>query len=102
MKLSRNNLILIICLIIVVGGGLYYFLFFNNDTGAAINSTPGAASDAELSFITLVSKLDPIVFNTAILSDPRFTTRTDIRTTIVPEPAGRKDPFAPLSGVPSK
>lgn len=96
MKFSRNTIMLIICLVIVVGGGLYYFFFFNNETGAAIQSTPGEASDAELSFITLVSKLDPIVFDTSLLSDPRFTSRTDIRTTIVPEASGRKDPFAPL------
>ncbi len=96
MKLSRNTIMLIICGAVVVIGGAYYFFFFNNDSGAALESTPGAASDAELSFIALVSKLDPITFNTALLSDPRFTSRTDIRTTIIPEATGRKDPFAPL------
>ena len=96
MKLSKNSIILVICVIIVLGGGLYYFFFFNSSSGAALQATPTEASDAELSFIALVSKLDPITFDTTLLSDPRFLSRTDIRTIIVPEATGRKDPFAPI------
>ncbi|CAN5756688.1 hypothetical protein BH11PAT2_BH11PAT2_02350 [soil metagenome] len=99
MNLSRNSIILILSAVIVVGGGVYYFFFFNTGTGATLSSNTTTASDAELSFIALVSKLDPITFNTSILSDPRFTSRTDIRTTVVPETTGRKDPFAPIIGV---
>jgi hypothetical protein len=99
--ISRNTIILIICSLIVIGGGVYYFFFFNTGDQATLSGDSAVASDAELSFIALVSKLDPITFNTAILSDPRFTSRTDIRTTIVPETTGRKDPFAPLAGVSS-
>jgi hypothetical protein len=94
--MSRNTIILIICLVIVTGGLAYYFFFMNpsNSTDVTLLETPGAASDAELSFITLVSKLDPIVFDTSLLSDSRFNARQNIRTAIVPETAGRKDPFA--------
>jgi hypothetical protein len=101
MNLSRNTIILVVCAIIVIGGGIYYFYFFNTGTGVGVSSDTAIASDAEISFIALVSKLDPITFNTAILSDPRFTSRTDIRTTVVPESTGRKDPFAPIAGVPT-
>lgn len=94
--MSRNTIVFVICLIIVAGGLGYYFFFFNSDTDAALSAGPATANDAELSFITLVSKLDPIVFDTSVLSDPRFTSRQDIRTAIVPETAGRRDPFAPI------
>lgn len=94
--MSRSTLVFVFCLVIVAGGLGYYFFFFNSSSGAALTTTSGTASDAELSFITLVSKLDPIVFDTTVLSDPRFTTRQDIRTAIVPEASGRKDPFAPI------
>jgi hypothetical protein len=100
MHLSRNT-ILILCGVIVLAGAGYYFFFFNNGTGTTVSSDSAIASDAELSFIALVSKLDPITFNTAFLSDPRFTSRTDIRTTVVPEATGRKDPFAPIPGAPT-
>lgn len=94
--MSRSTLVFVLCLVIVAGGLGYYFFFFNSSSGAALTTSTGTASDAELSFITLVSKLDPIVFDTSVLSDPRFTSRQDIRTAIVPETTGRKDPFAPI------
>lgn len=94
--MSRSTLVFVLCLVIVAGGLGYYFFFFNSSSDAALTTAAGTASDAELSFITLVSKLDPIVFDTTVLSDPRFTTRQDIRTAIVPEASGRNDPFAPI------
>lgn len=94
--MSRSTLVFVICLVIVAGGLGYYFFFFNSGATSAISTTSGTASDAELSFISLVGKLDPIVFDTSVLSDPRFTSRESIRTAIVPEAAGRKDPFAPI------
>ncbi len=100
MHLSRNTILILCAAIVLIGAG-YYFFFFNNGTGQTVSSDTAIASDAELSFIALVSKLDPITFNTAILSDPRFTSRTDIRTTVVPETTGRKDPFAPIVGAPT-
>lgn len=96
--MARNNILLIISLVIVLGGGIYYFFFVDRATGSALTSGAPMASDAELGFMTLVGRLDPIVFDTALLADPRFTNRQDIRTTILPENAGRTDPFAPLSG----
>lgn len=96
MNLSRNNLLLLICGLIVSVGAVYYFFFFSNQTGPALVGDSVMASDAELTFITLVSRIDPIVFDTRILSDPRFTNRTDLRTTVLPENSGRTDPFAPL------
>lgn len=96
--MTRSNILLLISLVIVLGGGIYYFFFFDRSTGSALSGGAPMASDAELSFMTLVGRLDPIVFDTALLADPRFTGRQDIRTTILPETAGRVDPFAPLSG----
>jgi len=94
--MSRNSIIFTICLVIVAGGLGYYFFFFNTGTNATLSPVPGGASNAELSFITLVGKIEPIVFDTSLLSDPRFTSRDDIRTAIIPETSGRKDPFAPI------
>lgn len=94
--MSRSTLIFTVCLVIVAGGLGYYFFFFNSNTDAALSSGPVTASDAELSFISLVGKLEPITFDTSILSDPRFTGRQDIRTAIVPEATGRKDPFSSI------
>ena len=94
--MTKNNIIFAICLTIVGGGLGFYFFFYDSGTDPVLTSTNGLASDAELSFISLVGQIDPITFDTSLLSDPRFISRNDIRTAIVPEPAGRRDPFAPL------
>lgn len=92
--MNRNTLIAI-----VIGIGLLlaagYFLFMRAPQEAPLTSSE-PTSPAELTFVNLASQLEPLGFNTGILSDPRFTSLVDIHTAIVPEPAGRRDPFAPL------
>jgi hypothetical protein len=95
--MSKQTL-LTICAALILGGAAYYFFFFDRAQESVLTSGSPAASDAELSFMALVARLDPIVFDTRLLDDARFTSRTDIRTTILPETAGRVDPFAPLPG----
>lgn len=96
MKLSRKTLLTIACVVIVVAGGFYYFFFFAVNPSDSVISTGAPASAAEVSFISLVGKLEPITFDTSMLADPRFTSLVDIRTNVVSEPQGRTDPFAPL------
>ena len=57
-----------------------------------------AGSAAEIRFSGLVAQLNGLSFETDILSDERFISLVDIRTAVVPEAAGRADPFAPLAG----
>jgi hypothetical protein len=51
-------------------------------------------SPAETTFVNLATQLEPLGFDTAILSDPRFMALVDIHTAVIPESAGRRDPFA--------
>ncbi len=95
-NIPRRTLILYICAGIVFAGAVYYYFFFNRDTGASVETSNTQASEAEISFITLLGKIDPITFDTSIFSNPRFLRLQDIRTAIIPEPSGRKDPFAPI------
>ncbi|HEX8591523.1 MAG TPA: hypothetical protein VF696_02135 [Candidatus Paceibacterota bacterium] len=96
MHFSRKNLLTLICAAVVLIGGFYYFFFFTDTDEDTVLSVGAPASEAEVSFIALVSKLGPIEFDTRILDDARFMNLTDIRTTIVDEPKGRTDPFGPL------
>ena len=97
--MSTNTKIIIGVVIAGAVGIGAYLLFFNNNSDAAVLSAQTApASAAEISFLNLASQTEAVTFDTTILSDPRFKALVDIHTAIVPEPQGRINPFAPLSG----
>lgn len=92
--MNRNTLIAIgigIGLLLLAG----YFLFLKPTSTTAVTATE-PNSPAENTFVNLASQLEPLGFDTSILSDPRFTLLVDIHTAIIPETNGRRDPFAPL------
>lgn len=97
MHLSKSNIILAVAAGLTFIAAVYYYAFYNKDTGPAVVEGT-AASSAELDFINLQGQIVNITFDASIFSDPRFTRLTDIHTIIVPEPAGRRDPFAGFPG----
>lgn len=97
---ARTNVILIVLGIIVLAGAAY-MLFAKGDTTSVITQTGTPGTEAESAFLALTAEIGSIRFDTTIFTDPRFAVLRDIRTAIVPEAAGRPDPFAPLQGLPS-
>lgn len=94
--MSKNTTIIVIVIVgvlLVVGAG--YFLFVRPATTTAVSATE-PVSPAEATFVNLANQLQPLDFDTSILTDPRFEALVDIHTAILPEAAGRHDPFAPL------
>lgn len=96
MPTSQTPIILLVLGIVILAAAGYLFLSGKEEAGVV--STGAPASQAELEFLNLTAQLEPIGFDTAVLSDPRFQALQDIRTAILPEPSGRPDPFAPLGG----
>jgi ABC-type glycerol-3-phosphate transport system substrate-binding protein len=95
MHVSRTTVILIIlALLLLAAAG--YLLFGQNNGAGVLTSTASPASSAELTFISLTARIDPVEFDTSILKDPRFAALRDIRTAVTSETTGRTDPFAPL------
>lgn len=93
MKLSRTTTILIIALIVTVGVAGIVLFNATRDDSSTVTEVENA-TDSETVFINLASQIDAIHFNTALLSDPKFMSLVDIRVAVIPELAGRKDPFA--------
>lgn len=92
--MSRTTIILSVIALVVLGA-FYYFFFQGSDVPVvSLERAPGTT--AEVTFIGLAAELGPIDFNTAVLDDPRFAALSDIKTAVIPEAAGRADPFAPL------
>lgn len=96
MAMNKTTGIAIALGVILLGAAAY--LMLRPSTAPGVSASGAPASEAELTFITLTAKIDPVAFDTSILADPRFMGLRDIRTAIIPEPAGRIDPFAPLGG----
>jgi hypothetical protein len=102
MKFTKTTTYLLIALAVValISG----VVMFN-----ALSSTPSdqdiitegdmTASVDEVLFITLASQIETISFDASFFRDPRFMSLVDIRTPIVPEDVGRRDPFANISGI---
>jgi len=102
MKLSKTTYILLIVLAVVAIIGAV--VIFNALSGTPTDDeiiTEGqeTASVDEMLFLNLASQIESISFDAKLFTDPRFMSLVDIRTAIVPEQVGRKDPFANLSGI---
>ncbi len=97
--MNKNTIIAIVIGVVVLAAAAY-MLFFNGDTNVVTEGIP--VTPAETTFVNLAAQLEPLGFDTSILSDPRFTALQDIHTAIVPEASGRKDPFAPIPGLSTK
>lgn len=100
MALTKKQTSMLIAAAIVVAGIAVYFLWIRQPAVPNVSvAGSGVTSAAQATFLALAAQLQPVTFDASILSDPRFMALIDIKTMIVPEDAGRQDPFAPLSGV---
>jgi flagellar basal body-associated protein FliL len=71
--MSKQTKTIVIVLVAVVLLGVVYITFFNtNNDSSAVSGNGTTASAAEVSFLNLAAKINPIVFDTSILSDPRY------------------------------
>lgn len=95
MNMSRTTVVLIL-LGLVIAAAVGYLLFGRTETGGVAMPEDAPASAAELTFIGLTARIDPVSFDTKILTDERFIALKDIRTAVIPEAKGRTDPFGQL------
>ncbi len=97
----KSNPVALILVTLVVAAGMYWYSSIGSGNEQPLSaSTPENVTQTQ--FQVLVSELQPISFNSAIFSDPNFTSLVDITTPVMPETPGRLDPFAPISGVTEK
>ncbi|HUY05366.1 MAG TPA: hypothetical protein VMV62_01460 [Candidatus Paceibacterota bacterium] len=95
----KSNTTVVVILTLLIAAGAYWYFFMGSSNQPPLTSSVPVQNAAQTRFQTLVSELQPISFNTAIFSDPKFTSLVDLATPVSPEPTGRLDPFAPVPGV---
>lgn len=101
-QLSKTTVILLAALAVVavISGIVIFNAMSDVPSDADILTEAGVDTNVdEVLFMSLASQISSISFKDDFLRDPRFLTLVDIRVVVVPEPAGRKDPFANLSGI---
>jgi hypothetical protein len=95
-SLLRNKFAIIL-IIVVIAGGLWYGLSSSSSAPPAALSSTGTDTSGDQSIVSSLLAMQSITLSGTIFSDPAYATLKDFTTAIVLEPAGRADPFAPLS-----
>lgn len=82
--------------IVAVMYGAYLFFFAEPKTPVVTASSTQTTPDADL--VALLFELKNIRLDNAIFEDPLFQSLKDFSQSLVSEPTGRNNPFAPLGG----
>lgn len=93
----NKNILILGGLGIVVAGVIWYGMI--SDSSPALLTTTdvsGASGATERELIDTLLALRTVTLDGSILSDSAFLSLRDFGTQIIPEPAGRSNPFAPL------
>lgn len=94
----KSSTVTIISITLLAAAGAYWYFFMQAGNQPPLTESSLLQNPAQTRFQMLVNQLQPISFDTEVLSDPKFTSLVSLATPVVPESVGRLDPFAPFSG----
>ena len=98
--IMHNKLIFIVLIGVIAGGAWYGLSISGAPEPLLVTTTPEgtsvSAQSTDQEIIGTLLALRAVTLSGSIFSDPSFVTLQDFGTTIVPEPVGRENPFAPL------
>ncbi len=96
MQEGNNNRIVVLVIVLLVVAFFAYGLFFTSSSdsseGVVTTSTSGITQEVSV----LLADLKSIHFSEGVFTNPKFTRLSDFSLTLIPFPAGRTNPFAPL------
>ncbi len=100
--LKQHTILIGVATIVVIM--IAWYALSGSSGGSASNSvittaSPTDAADREL--VSTLLALRSVKLDGTIFSEPAFAGLKDFSTQIIPEPVGRPNPFAPLSGAAS-
>lgn len=102
MNFLKHNFKSILVLTIVIVGGFYIYSYFfggSTDTSPLSVTTPDVgSSEAGRDLLLLLAELKTLRLDESIFTDPQFRNLKNFRVELIPEPIGRDNPFAPISG----
>jgi hypothetical protein len=100
----KKHMMLILVLVVVIVAGTLYGMSGGGTTEDPLLTTDTVndsgsptADTADRDLVETLLTLRAITLSGTIFGDPAFQSLQDFGTTIVPEPVGRPNPFAPLN-----
>lgn len=102
MAILQNKIVMLVLGSLVAAGAAWY-LFLRDTTPAPLLTTEDLTTTnaADKDVVETLLALRSITLSGTIFTDPAFVSLRDNGTQIVPEPAGRPNPFLPLGGNPA-
>lgn len=96
---NLKNILIVGVLLIAAFYGYSYFFGGSSNTGSLQVSVPAAVDNSVGKDLLLVlADLRTLKLDDSIFSNPEFRSLKNFRVDLSPEPVGRTNPFAPLSG----
>ncbi|HEX8994292.1 MAG TPA: hypothetical protein VF803_03505 [Candidatus Paceibacterota bacterium] len=87
--------------LLLIAAALWWWFSGSSTSNQPLQVVTNQGNTAGQSLITALSQLRNVSLDSKIFSDPVFMSLSDFGVTITPQPVGRTDPFAPLTGVAS-
>jgi hypothetical protein len=83
--------------LVVLAFFAYSYFFTGPSTPALSSSAPSQTATVDQDLISLLGTLKTIKLDDSLFADPAFKSLDDFSQALVPEAAGRTNPFAPIS-----
>lgn len=93
----NRNLLLLLVVSLLIAGGAWIGLSGGSGSSDDLLTTETVSGENSDIVATLLA-LRSVSLESSIFSDPAFMVLRDFGTQILPEPVGRQNPFAPISG----
>lgn len=105
MSWITQHKLLFIVIIVLVAGGVWYGLSQSGTAAPALSTSnadgsiaaTGSTAAADQDLVSTLLTLRSVTLSGTIFTEAAFASLHDFSTTIIPEPVGRPNPFAPLT-----
>lgn len=102
-RFSPTSVLSVIGIAILVAGAIWYGMSQGSVGSTSLISTQSIGnSPDERELVETLLALRAVTLDGTVFNEPAFLSLRDFGTQIVPEPAGRPNPFAPLTGTVSQ
>ena len=95
--LSHKIIVVVVALLVAVG--VWIGISSSSSSGGSLLSSEVVAGDGpDKDLVATLLALRTVKLDASLFTDPAFLSLKDFSVEIVPEPVGRPNPFAPLTG----